>query len=187
MMGGFRKENGDNQRTSFNQHPIFEFSSGKKVSFCEFGNIVNLENLHLSPNLFSEIQRINSEIGEHVMVVEKVHEIRIGEKYQAGLPNNIHNEGMTYDDDDDFTEGELVSYPNQKRDRDEIEEAENEFDLDLSLLLEDRIGSPKKKSCLQLPNSSLGSPMFDLSHNYPGETLFQTLGNLDAVFVYPFL
>jgi hypothetical protein len=104
---------------------------------------VNLENLHLSPNLFSEIQRINSEIGDHVMVVEKVHEIRIGDNYQAGLPNNIHNEGITYDDDD-FTEGELVSYPNQKRER-EAEEVENEFDLDLSLLLEDRIGSPKKE------------------------------------------
>jgi hypothetical protein len=143
MMGRFREENDDNQRTSLYQHHISELSSGKKMSFCEFGNIVNLENLHLSPNLFSEIQRINSEIGEHVMVVEKVHEIRIGENYQAGLPNNFHNEGMM-NYEDDFTEGELVSYPNQKRERDEIEEycEENEFDLSL---LEDRVGSPKKE------------------------------------------
>jgi hypothetical protein len=161
---------------------------GKKASFCEFGNgEVSLENLHLSPNLFSEIQRMSSEIGAHV-IEEKVHEIRVGANYQAGLPNNKHNEGMMCnEEDDDFTEGELVSYPSQKREREETEDDMNEFDLDLSLL-EDKIGSPKKKCCLQAPSASLALPSFDFSDNqYPGESLYHTFGNLETNFLCPFL
>jgi hypothetical protein len=185
MMGRFREENDENQQTIFNQHHIFELS-GKKPNFCEFGNLASLENLHLSPNLFSEIQRMSSEIAEQQHEVPKIPEIRVGKNYQAGLPNNKQNEGMTYEEDDDFTEGELVSYPSQKREREETEDEMNEFDLDLSLL-EDKISSPKKKFCLQVPNISLGAPIFDLSDNYPGESLSHSFGNLETIFNYPYL
>jgi len=190
MIARFREENDENQQTIFNQHHIFELP-GKKANFCEFGNLVSLEmeNLHLSSNLFSEIHRMSSEIADHVIVEERVPEIRVGANYQAGLPNNKHNEGMMCnEEDDDFTEGELVSYPSQKREREETEDDEmNEFDLDLSLL-EDKIGSPKKKCCLQAPNVSLVVPSFDFSDNqYPGESLYHTFGNLETIFLCPYL
>jgi len=185
---GLFDENEENQQTIFNQHHIFEFC-GKKANFFAFDDSeVSLENLHLSPNLFSEIQRMSSEIGAHVVAEEKVHEIRVGANYQAGLPNNKHNEGMMCnEEDDDFTEGELVSYPSQKREREETEDETNEFDLDLSLL-EDKIGSPKKKCCLQAPNVSLPLPNFDFSDNhYPGESLYHTFENLETNFLCPYL
>lgn len=175
-MGIFREENDQNPFS--NQNQSFELSIDKKMAnFSEFGNFVNFETSSESPNLFSEIQRINSEIpDEHEVAPNpKVHEIRIGEEYQAGLPNNRNNaEGKFYffhcivlrlifvgfNDDDDFNEGELISYPNQKREREETEE-ENELDLDLSSL--DRISSPKKKCCLHPPNPFLGAPTFEVT------------------------
>jgi len=183
MMGRFREENEE----MLNQPHIFELFSGKKGNnFCEIGNFVNLENLHITPNLFSEIQRISSEIVVDHDIAPKVHEIRVGENYQAGIPNNRDNnkEGFAYEDDDDFEEGELVSYPNQKREREETEE--NDFDLDLSSL-EDKIQSPKKKCCLHVPDISLGTHHFDLSDNNPGESVYQTFGSMETIFLCPFL